>query len=82
VQDSVTYLKTIEDAAWQEKPKIGVIEESDIATQASSEYIEAFKVKLAKHKCANATKYFEQLDKDKDGAMLRHQLGKGVRALI
>ncbi|KAF1316725.1 hypothetical protein FI667_g15256, partial [Globisporangium splendens] len=67
VQDSVSYLKTIEDATWEEKPKIGVIEESDIVTPEASEYIEAFKVKLAKHKCANAAKYFEQLDKDKDG---------------
>uniref|UniRef100_K3WYC7 EF-hand domain-containing protein n=1 Tax=Globisporangium ultimum (strain ATCC 200006 / CBS 805.95 / DAOM BR144) TaxID=431595 RepID=K3WYC7_GLOUD len=81
VQDSVTYLKTIEDAAWQEKPKIGVIEESDIATQASSEYIEAFKVKLAKHKCANATKYFEQLDKDKDGKVSVKDVDKLLRVL-
>lgn len=68
MQDSVAFLKTIEESAWEEKPKVGVIAESDLTGAASSEYVEAFKVKLAKFKCASAADCFEHLDKDKDGA--------------
>lgn len=67
VQDCVTFIKTIEDDVWQSNAKVSVMDESEMDSAIASEYVEAFKLKLAKHKCASAAAYFDNLDKDKDG---------------
>lgn len=67
VQDCVAFMKAIEDGVWQNNAKVAVMDESEIDSTVASEYVEAFKLKLAKHKCASAATYFDKLDKDKDG---------------
>lgn len=67
VSDCVAFIKTIEDEAWQNSAKVAVMDESELHSPTASAYVEAFKLKLAKHKCASAAGFFDNLDKDKDG---------------
>lgn len=73
MQDCVAFVKTVEDAAWQDARPVSELDESELTEEDSvsataAAYIDAFNVKLAKAKCASAATYFESLDADQDGA--------------
>ena len=67
VKDVRVYLQTIEEEAWQECGKIGPMEEEELGGHKADEFVEAVKLKMARHMCTQTAMSFELLDKDKDG---------------
>lgn len=64
---AVARLKEQEAVALDGKPKIAVLDEAAATGADGLAYVEAIKLKLARHMCTQAGGAFELLDKDKDG---------------
>lgn len=67
-QGAEAQIRAKEDAALQTQAPIEALEEEQLKEAEASEFVEAIKLKLARHMCAQAGRAFELLDKDKDGA--------------
>ncbi|GMF44148.1 unnamed protein product [Phytophthora fragariaefolia] len=61
------YLQRQEDEAFQGCDKIRPLEDEELASPEAEAFVEAVKVKLARHMLSQAAASFELLDKDKDG---------------
>ncbi|CAI5722657.1 unnamed protein product [Hyaloperonospora brassicae] len=76
VKDVSVYLQTIEAEAWQECGKIGPMEEEELGGHKADEFVEAVKLKMARHMCTQTAMSFELLDKDKDGKVFVDEVTK------
>lgn len=68
VKEAGVYVQTQEEEAFQDCSKIGPMEqEEELNSTKADAFVEAVKMKLARHMCTQAAASFELLDKDKDG---------------
>ncbi|CAH0489772.1 unnamed protein product [Peronospora farinosa] len=67
VKEAGVYLQTQEDEAFQDCGNIGPMEEEELISPKADAFVEAVKIKLARHMCIRTAASFELLDKDKDG---------------
>ena len=67
VKEAGVYLQTQEEEAFQDCEKIGPMEEEELISPKADAFVEAVKIKLARHMCMRTAASFELLDKDKDG---------------
>jgi Ca2+-binding EF-hand superfamily protein len=74
-------LKTKEDEALRAAPAVGVMAEDALEQPDAVAFVEAAKLKLARHMCAQAASAFELLDKDKDGKVQVAQLDRLLRVV-
>uniref|UniRef100_M4BRM8 Uncharacterized protein n=1 Tax=Hyaloperonospora arabidopsidis (strain Emoy2) TaxID=559515 RepID=M4BRM8_HYAAE len=86
VKNVSVYLQQQEEQVFNEFGKIGPMEEEELTGHKAAEFVEAVKLKMARHMCMQTAMSFELLDKDKDGVrcsdVSRRQCGKrnGVQA--
>uniref|UniRef100_A0AAV1U0Y1 EF-hand domain-containing protein n=1 Tax=Peronospora matthiolae TaxID=2874970 RepID=A0AAV1U0Y1_9STRA len=67
VKDVSVYLQQQEEQVFNECGKIGPMEEEELSGHKAEEFVEAVKLKMARHMCMQTAMSFELLDKDKDG---------------
>ncbi|CAI5743194.1 unnamed protein product [Peronospora destructor] len=67
VKEAGVYLQTQEEEAFQDCGKIEPMEEEELISPKADAFVEAIKMKLARHMCICTAASFELLDKDKDG---------------
>lgn len=80
-QGAVAHLKAKEDEALQGTPAVGVVGEEELEQPDAVAFVEAAKLKLARHMCAQAASAFELLDKDKDGMVQVAQVDRLLRVV-
>lgn len=67
VGEAGAFLREQEDEAFRGCEKIGPMDDAELESEQAGAFVEAVKLKLSRHICAQAAASFEQLDKDKDG---------------
>jgi len=70
VKEAGVHLQQQEQEAFEGCDKVGPMPEEQLDSLEALAFVEAVKVKLARHMCTQAAASFELLDKDKDGECL------------
>ncbi|CAH0480672.1 unnamed protein product [Peronospora belbahrii] len=75
------YLQTQEEEAFQDCGMIGPMEAEELNSPQADAFVEAVKMKLARHMCSHTAASFELLDKDKDGKVYVKEVEKLLQVI-